>query len=210
MESRLETGAAGWQYPSWSEDFYPEELPPEWRLAFYANEFRFTLVPWHAWSDASDATLAQWSEDIEQPFRFFLQLPLDHLDRVNSVPESLLQVTEGLVITNSEALTAITDTLRSLAARFTLHLDIPVSGTMDYPDNILPCWHDTRPGTGVCQLSIISDPTLASDLRALREHIENFMSLQPHNSTQFLVFDYETLSVETLRNAMTIASLLPV
>lgn len=209
MDSRLEIGAAGWQYPSWSENFYPEELPQEWRLTFYSNEFRFCMIPWSDWGSASPETLEQWADDIDQPFRFFLQLPLDHLEHTSKLPETLQQHIEGLVIYSDNELTHIPDTLQTLAQQYTLHLDMPVAAEVDYPENILPCWRNQHADTHVYQIAIIRDPELACNLRGLREHIENFLARQPHNATQYLVFDYNDLSIETMRNAMTIASMLP-
>lgn len=209
MNSRLEIGAAGWQYPSWSENFYPEELPPEWQLAFYSNEFRFCMIHWSDWHAASNETLEQWADDIEPPFRFFLQLPLQQLEHASTLPVALQEHIEGLVISDNNELTHFPDTLLALAQQFTLHLDMPVATDMVYPENILPCWRNKRPDHARYQLAIISDPELGKDLRGLRHHIESFLARQPHNATQYLVFDYKELSIETMRNAMTIASMLP-
>jgi len=209
MESRFEIGAAGWQYPSWAENYYDEELPPEWRLTFYSNEFRFCMIPWSDWGSTSRETLAQWADDIEHPFRFFLQCPLQHIEHTDKLPDNLKPYIEGMVITDDSELTAIPDAILTLAQRYPLHLDIPVTTELDYPENILPCWRNQTLNTHDFQIAIINDPALATDLRALREYIENFLAHQPSNATQYLVFDYNNLSTETMRNAMTIASMLP-
>jgi hypothetical protein len=41
---RLLIGTAGWQRPAWADAFYPEDLPPDWRLAYYANVCDALLV----------------------------------------------------------------------------------------------------------------------------------------------------------------------
>lgn len=41
----VETGSYGWDYDAWSEDFYPEDLPADWRLAYLANQCRLVVVP---------------------------------------------------------------------------------------------------------------------------------------------------------------------
>ena len=48
----LEVGGYGWRRRDWDEDFYPEDLPPDWRLAFYANEFQTVCVPAAYWREA--------------------------------------------------------------------------------------------------------------------------------------------------------------
>ncbi|HED17389.1 MAG TPA: hypothetical protein ENI64_11325 [Gammaproteobacteria bacterium] len=209
MDSRLEIGSAGWQYPSWSENFYDEELPPEWRLTFYSNEFRFCVIPWSDWGSASQETLEQWADDIEPPFRFFLQIPMEQVAQISKLPDVLQQHVEGLVISSNHKLTHIPDNLQSLAQQYSLHLDMPVDTTVAFPQNILPCWRNTQPDNHDYQIAIIHDPKVATHLRDLRAQIETFLARQPHNATQYLVFDYIGLSIETMRNAMTIASMLP-
>ena len=55
---RLLVGAADWRQPGWLGGWYPDELPPEWWLAYYANAFRCVRVApdiwqgeWAAWAD---------------------------------------------------------------------------------------------------------------------------------------------------------------
>lgn len=50
---RILIGAAGWQHPEWANDaFYPDDLPEDWYLSFYANEFPIALLPDKQWDDA--------------------------------------------------------------------------------------------------------------------------------------------------------------
>jgi hypothetical protein len=59
MSCSLLVGAYGWQHSNWVSDFYPEDMPEEWQLDFYANYFRTVLVPESLWT--------QWQqEDIEE------------------------------------------------------------------------------------------------------------------------------------------------
>jgi hypothetical protein len=37
-------GTAGWERAGWSADYYPEDLPPDWRLAYYANDCGCVLL----------------------------------------------------------------------------------------------------------------------------------------------------------------------
>lgn len=41
---RLLIGSAGWQHPEWENSYYPEDLPPDWRLGYYANEFSLAVI----------------------------------------------------------------------------------------------------------------------------------------------------------------------
>ena len=69
--------AADWRTAIWQEQFFPPDLPPQWRLDFYANEFRAWLVPAAVWSAATHADLLAWREAAVRPFAFFLELPAD-------------------------------------------------------------------------------------------------------------------------------------
>ncbi len=41
----LHIAARGLEHPQWVGSYYPEGLPAEWRLDFYANRFRALLLP---------------------------------------------------------------------------------------------------------------------------------------------------------------------
>lgn len=68
-------GSAGWDHAEWAGSFYPEDLPPEWRLSYYNNFFTCSYLSYSEWSQQDPATLAQWVEDTLERFRFVLELP---------------------------------------------------------------------------------------------------------------------------------------
>lgn len=63
----------GWDHDAWQDDFYPADLPREWRLGFFANEFRVVVVPALVWQQASPALAAQWRDDTHDDFHFLLE-----------------------------------------------------------------------------------------------------------------------------------------
>lgn len=71
-DERLRVGAVGWDHAHWVETYYPHDLPAEWRLGFYANEFPAVLVPQQQWQEQWQ-DLADWAEDVPDEFRFYLQ-----------------------------------------------------------------------------------------------------------------------------------------
>ncbi len=66
-------GAVGWEHPHWAGPFYPEDLPAEWRLAFYNQHFDCVLVPESRWIAATEEELIGWREDTLDRFRFVLE-----------------------------------------------------------------------------------------------------------------------------------------
>jgi uncharacterized protein YecE (DUF72 family) len=71
---QIAIAAYGWQGPQW-EHFYPADLPAEWRLAYYANEFFAVVVPYGEWATAGDEALLAWSREVRAEFCFYWELP---------------------------------------------------------------------------------------------------------------------------------------
>lgn len=93
---RLLIGAYGWQQPPMIEQFYPEDMPEEWRLSFYANEFPAVLVPFDEWSVVEDE-LEEWL-DVPEGFRFFLEAgEAGYGQRQDKVIQQLGEYFAGLV-----------------------------------------------------------------------------------------------------------------
>jgi hypothetical protein len=69
----LQLAAVGWDHDRWEIEFYPDDLPVQWRLAYYSNEFRAVLVPPSYWQVQTISEMAQWYEDVPPRFRFYLQ-----------------------------------------------------------------------------------------------------------------------------------------
>lgn len=64
-------GARGYLHPDWVTSFYPEDLPEDWRLAYYANEFNLLVIEW-----AQLENTLILMEDVADDFRFVVELPL--------------------------------------------------------------------------------------------------------------------------------------
>lgn len=68
-------GAIGWDKPEWVGAFYPEDMPPEWRLSFYNTHFSCVYLPYVLWHRVSVEELGQWRDDTLERFRFLLEPP---------------------------------------------------------------------------------------------------------------------------------------
>jgi len=68
----IKLGACGWNHAHWTRHFYPDDLPPDWRLSYYANEFSAVLLPENQWRE-NLLLLEEWAFDVGDDFRFYLQ-----------------------------------------------------------------------------------------------------------------------------------------
>lgn len=76
---RILIGTAGWRHLQWgNEVFYPEDLPEDWYLSFYANEFSIALVPEKQWQDlkATEQIVVEINEQATPGFKCIFELDL--------------------------------------------------------------------------------------------------------------------------------------
>ena len=70
----IRVGARGWDFEQWGGEFYPDDLPEDWRFSFYSNDFQTVLVPA---SYLLKFSLDDWSESIEdtgKEFWFYIEI----------------------------------------------------------------------------------------------------------------------------------------
>ncbi len=67
-------GTYGWQYPEWSQVFYPDDLPNDWQLAYYGNEYPLVVIPAEYWQQG-EQTVEQWLEDTDDSPLFICEWP---------------------------------------------------------------------------------------------------------------------------------------
>lgn len=97
-EPRFFAGAVGWDHPEWQEAFYPDGLPEDWRLAYYAHFYPAALIPRPVWSTAASETLSAWARDTPPHFRFLLAVgPEKSLDEALSAGSLLGGKFQGCV-----------------------------------------------------------------------------------------------------------------
>ena len=72
-QHELLIGTCGWQHAAWKGGFYPDDLPAEWQLTYYSNEFRVVLVP-RVYREACSDCAAQWLEDSGESMQFVCEV----------------------------------------------------------------------------------------------------------------------------------------
>ena len=71
--NRIDLVPRGWEQESWIREFYPDDLPEEWRLCYFANEFSSVLLPRATWMGVADDVVTEWAADLPAQFRIYLE-----------------------------------------------------------------------------------------------------------------------------------------
>ncbi|PLY14828.1 MAG: hypothetical protein C0631_09960 [Sedimenticola sp.] len=169
-------GALGWDHAGWQGRYYPDDLPEEWRLSYYANDFAAVLLPWLFWADASQQRLAAWLDDVHARFRFFLEVrePERNLGELKQRLSRLLPATGGLLFDPS------------------CSADL-VDRLLDGVQNAPPCYFPVVPpevglAVGQCwgratdaaeSRIVLLDSASSADLRKMRGLLESLVATPP-------------------------------
>jgi uncharacterized protein YecE (DUF72 family) len=81
-DSKLYCGTSGFAYPSWKPSFYPEKLPSDKFLAFYATRLNTVEINYTYRRIASASTFEKWIAATEPHFLF---LPKAHMKITHSL-----------------------------------------------------------------------------------------------------------------------------
>lgn len=73
--NNLALGAIEWRHENWQGNFYPDDLPEDWQLSYYSNEFQCVMLPESGWVPGSGYDCSDWLDEINESFRFYLCLP---------------------------------------------------------------------------------------------------------------------------------------
>lgn len=222
---RVLMGTCGWKHQAWLNNFYSADLPEEWQLGFYSNEFPVVYVPASDWLDEVDLT--KWTEDISDNFRFVLEVPervliseeqfVTTLEKIKTLGEFCLglvfQFTQNICndseliksrieIAKAMALVCIdksgqifTDEINNLLAE--LEVAEVWDGESQRSENL------NRGGLAICRVS--ANELAMADLKNV---VAGCLSASTEDCISVLCLDGEPASLEVLRNADTILNLL--
>lgn len=71
----LQLGLLGWSDGYQQSGFFPDDLPPEWRLTYLSNELDRVVIPAGALYDLNFKMVEEWVEDTHDRFGFYLLMP---------------------------------------------------------------------------------------------------------------------------------------
>lgn len=201
MRGSLVIGAAGWEHAGWEGWFYPEDLPPEWRLTYYGNEFSQVLVPEALWLTSQvQAPWGVWRDDVDESFRFVLEIrhPLqkgsDVLDRIGACAAVLRVQLAGVVSWCPLSEEWITMLHRVLGeARFLAQGGLPEREGLAMGERVVCARVESRQAT---------------DLPWLRELMQELERRCPEDGGCWLFIDGTPPEIKALREAVILRQLL--
>lgn len=75
MSDSTTVTSRGWWDLADADQFYPDDLPQDWRLSYFANSFRAAMLPAELWARADPQTVTRWRDDVPAGFRFVAERP---------------------------------------------------------------------------------------------------------------------------------------
>ncbi len=227
VEHRVLIGACGWEHRGWNGGFYPEDLPADWRLGYYANAFRVVLIPGDHGLDASRA--ARLRADSGEPFWFVAEAPSAALERAAAgdwAPlhrfadgvQALGESCAGVLLAPPPALLGAPAELRralALLHAVPLSIDLPCRAAMPDPADspLAPLgrvWHgpDEPPALAAGRLALARVSVPAPSPRLLRTLLETCLAAAAPGRRAVLLLDGNPPDPAGLEQALVLLDLL--
>ena len=98
---RVRVGTSGYAYKEWKGSFYPEDLPADAMLRYYAGQFPTVEINNTFYRMPSESLLDRWANEVPADFTFVLKTPqrITHQKRLKDAVEDmqyLLRIASGL------------------------------------------------------------------------------------------------------------------
>jgi hypothetical protein len=132
----------GFENVLWTADYYPEECPSDWRLAYFMNDFRALYLPWQAWCGNADQIKAiadEIADEIARDFELVIEWPPQ--DEIAGIESALVRLAPleqhicAVVVLPNNFEHGMRDPLldvycQAIGALYTVHLDV------DFADSV--------------------------------------------------------------------------
>lgn len=71
-------GSDDWRHKEWIGDFYPDDMPEEWRLAFYSSQYSCVWLNHACWARIGASEWEDWINETRAGFCFLLERPREN------------------------------------------------------------------------------------------------------------------------------------
>jgi hypothetical protein len=177
--------------------FYPEDLPADWRLDFYANEFAIVVVPGDVVSSLRGPWLRRWEEELPSEFGFLIEPPVALTGGVS--PKASRELLESLAAiearlrgflwpvhaSSPQALASFRDAGAQALAPLHLLGEPAGPGWEQAAEGVGRVWLPDVPGSGRIDGPAIIDAGLS--LAALRAAVERYLDAGPAGTPRLIL-----------------------
>lgn len=95
-EEYLMTGSLGLDNDLWQTSFYDDDLPADWRAAFYSTLLRSVYLLPHEWRKAAEN---DWVDEVDEGFRFVLHAQSsDDIRQLSELQQDFKDLVAGVVL----------------------------------------------------------------------------------------------------------------
>lgn len=225
---RILIGAHGWLHPEWQTQFYPDDLPEDWQLGYYSNEFPIVLMP-ASYIEEGTEDLQAWLEDSNDNLRMVCEIPSDWLQQpAAEATHGINQFIESIAVLGDRCVglllrvTEIQGEIETVLAGLTSPLPLCIEGAAELPEDKINelqkvceklklgfCWQgegDVR-GLTYGQLAMTRINSQGMDMRQLRNVVETILQTTTLEQTNVLIFDGHPPDLEAIRHAGVILDL---
>jgi len=109
----------GFEHATWNAQYYPENCPEAWRLAYFMNDFRAVYLPSAAWNE-SEAQTAAIADELEEGFELVIEWPSSYAPDIQAILGRLAPLKENIacVVLNVDGLSGVElDTVHAAISR---------------------------------------------------------------------------------------------
>jgi len=204
-------GAYGWQHKHWAGTYYPEDLPADWQLNYYSNDFRTVLVPVDYWQTITPEDCYEWLDAVDDEFQFFAEVSdemfsAELMASTSAMLEQLSPQLSALVFLGHEL--QLMPEAKTLLQRLGITIYAADTRLLSAEGlNVMPLWQQADPC--VSDLALIKDNL--KDLRLSREQFEKFIqsySLSPTGDEVNLFVTHPQLQAHDLSKFRSVLELM--
>lgn len=130
----IHIGTSGYNYPEWKGSFYPESLPANRMLGFYAERFTTVEINYTFYRMPTEKVVAGWAAGTPDGFLFALKAPqrITHMARLRDCADALARfcaVADGLGARRAPYLFQLPPNFKADLPRLEAFLDLLPAGT---------------------------------------------------------------------------------
>lgn len=228
---RILMGTTSWRHGEWANEvFYPEDLPEDWYLSFYSNEFPVVLVTNDLWQNEADITqlLEEVEEQATEGFKIVFECDWSTADNIESRVEKLESIKEwvgGILIRAKRDdfdLPEFRQQVASLKSRFQICIELNNGNTQGKNEivknfcdehSISVCWNGEGdpivPNDSTFWISRCdSDQDKKTTIQQLKTVIAEMLKRETQSREHIIFIDGSPPNVEVVRNAMIMIDLM--